>query len=652
MREISAKVVGSVVLVLGAVVALAAGVLLPILGGGGGFAGPAAGSAVSSGEETVTSKAATSSQSSSRSPVTQSTRLRKPSLAGALAAAAKMPASADMVLVIDNAADLRGSPVGDATVRFLIEASGMAQTREAWSTLAAQLGWSETETFDRLLGKRVVLVARGFGDADKARWALLSDIAIETDTRLKEKLEASQRAIDKGHQILTLEKGKYELTSHRRRRSAKELAAPDVVSAAPEVSGDDVTIVLGPAGRSELFDEMVGVLASGSTEMLAGHDVITAAGSAGASEVLLIARLGEADKPVAKPGIKSAPADPTTDRWADFFVLAGGRASVSGRPVPLSAAGKSIDPSEFTSRVIYRDRSRRDANLAIAPTSDAAFRALVPGSLLTIVQAAPVQQVLGDAARLLDALRDLPLPEPAQQYLDARQVLSLREVATPDEVRSAQVAAMGKSTTHIAGVLALETKSTAKLAPLLDASITRFIAAREQQFGVTRPPPHDFGGRLPGVTRVLPLDLPDGNPLRIFVADPLTLAWSYPASAPQAQRSVHPADHQPGWWIMSITPTPPGLESLPEQAHNAVAAALSEPTSEASGAAEARWIWLGYMRAADLERRLPGTGLVPDIGGFRSAMKRLEHLRIELSINASGDIQGDLTAKLVQTPTK
>lgn len=637
MRDVSAKIAGSVVLVIGAVVALAAGVLLPVIGGwrsGTASAVPAAETLADSGPTNSTAERAGAVPDPGASPfkLHAATRKQRPKLTGALAAAAAMPASTDMVLVIENAAELRASPLGDAAVRFLLDTSDTAPTRQAWSSLSGQLGWSETETFDRLLGRRVVLVARGFSDEKTARWAMLSDISLDTDTRLRERLEASQRAIDQGHQILTIEKGKYELTSHRR-KSASNASATQSSSVE---TGDEVTLVLGPSGRSELFDEMVGVLASGAAQPLDGNDVIAAASTAGTAEVLLLARLG--DRP---PG---AGAEATADRWGDYFILSGGRSGLADR------ARTGCDSAEFTSRVIYCDRRQRTTNLAIKPTSDAVFRALAPGSLLTIVQAAPVQQVLGEAGRVVDALRDLPLPQPAKDLLGARQVLSLRQADTSEAPASAAVDATAPSRPLI-GVLALETTSTTQLAPHVDGAISRFIARQEQQFGVIRPAPHDFGGRMPSVTRLLPLDIPDGNPLRLFVSDPLTLAWSYPPSHDATVTDgLTPDAGPPGWWVMSITPTPAGLESLPEQAHNAVAAALSDPAA-APRHQPTRWVWLGAARPADLERRINPL-LVPDLGGFRSAMRRFERIRVELSINDAGDIQGDLLAKLADTAKK
>lgn len=637
MRDVPAKLVGSCVLVAGATVALAAGMLVPWLGGAGwaswGRGSRSADASVTGaghqrGEEASHAAAGGSPYAHGRgahgaagvaadvnggNPAEVRARVLK--LEGAVAAAARMPAGADMVMVVEHAADWRNSPFGEAAVRFLIDASDTTPTRQAWTTLASELGWSESETFDRLLGRRVVLVARGFGDAETARWALLSDVSLETDERLKARLQAAQRSIDKGHQILSVEKGKYELTSHRH-----SAAAP---------GGDEVTIVLGPSGRSELFDEVVGVLTRGADEPLGQREAIAVAAAAGSPEILLLARLGLNQTP-----------SPDGDRWSDFFMLSGGR-EVEARGL------RSGD--RFSARVVYCDRQRREANMSISPTSDAVFRAMSPGSLLTIVQAAPVQQILGDSFRMLDAMRELPLPWTAQALVGSRQVVSLR----PMHAGVAREAG-GEDRPPLSGMIAIETVSPAEIAPILDGSITRFISAQEQMLGATRPPPRDFAGIMPSVTRVLPLDLPATHPVRLFIADPLTLSWSYPASR-QRRTTVEGQTLATGggWWVMSLAPELPGMESLPEQSHNSAIACLA--ATEVGGRRvpneERRWVWQASAKPAELERRLPAALLLPDVGGFRSAMRRFADLRMELQINRTGDIQGDLNAKLAPVPS-
>jgi hypothetical protein len=362
------------------------------------------------------------------------------------------------------------------------------------------------------------------------------------------------------------------------------------------------------------------VLANGATQPLGEREVIRAAAGAGSSQVLLLARLATSS---------AVPAE--QDRWADFLVLSGGRTDRPGSALTSNA-------SEFNSRVIYRERGRTAENLAVPVSSDAVFRALAPDSLLTIVQAAPVQKVLGEAARVVDALQDIPLPEAAREYLGTRQVLSLRQVRTPGAPANADPV-------PLTGLIALETTSTSRLAPHVDGSITRFVSASELRFGLSRPPPHDFGGRLPQVTRVMPLEVPDSNPLRALLPGSLTVTWSYPSenvANPLPGPRLSEVETTPGWWVMCLTPSGPGMESQPEFSHQNAVEALVGVTETQSR--EARWIWLGAMKAAELEERLPA--ILPDIGGFRSAMRRFDNVRVELSINPAGDIQGDLSAKL------
>lgn len=610
MRDVPVRLIGAYVLVTGAAVALAGGIMVPWLGSGGGMGRAATTTVAAEAQPEGTLKKAEGGEiGRGGRGAPAGSRVRAVPLDGAVAAAARMPASADLVMVIEHAADWRSSPFGEAAVRFLIDASNTTPTRQAWTTLASELGWSESETFDRLLGRRVVLVARGFGKLDTARWALLSDVSLETDQRLKTRLQASQRSLDQGHQILSVEKGKYELTTHRREQAAHEDEA--------------VTIVLGPSGRSELFDEVVGVLARGADEPLSSCEPINVAAAAGASEILLLSRLGPPG------GTESG-----RDRWADFFMLAGGRA--------IEKNNVRSD-NQFTARVVYCDRKRRESNTSISPTSDAVFRSIAPGSLLTVVQAAPVQQILGETFKTLDMLRELPLPWTAQALVGSRQVLSLREMNAPGYEPADRP--------PLSAMLAVETLSPTSIAPIVDGMIARFLAAQDQMLGETRPPPRDFGGVMPDVARVLPLDLPMRHPIRLFVNDPLTLTWSFPTSGGHAQIEDQSHSTGGGWWVMSIAPEVTGSDSLPEQTHHECSNLLARADAPSGGQAnEHRWVWLADARPSAIEQRLPGPFLLPDIGGFRSAMRRLDHVRVELLINPMGDIQGDLSARLAPLP--
>lgn len=530
----------------------------------------------------------------------------RPGAAGALRF---IPRSVDLALVIEDAASLRTSRFGAAAVRFLADASGMAAGRSAWSSLANRLGWSESETFDRLLGRRVVLVARLSPDNTTMNWALLSDVSVETDTRLKERLEASQRSIDLGHQVLSIERGLYELTSHRHRSSG------DAQTADPR----EVTIVLGQAGHSEMFDEMVGVLARSAAESFEGSDVLAEAEKAGPSELLFVARVPRL-APAADSGASTPKTEPGKAGWSDFLIVSGARSDPAG--------------SELRARVVFRDQSRRGANLLVPLSSDASFRALSQDSLLTIVQSAPVQQVLGLKDSSLDFLRELSqtLPDALGPLMATRQALSLRRIDAASGTSG--VSAEGP---RCAAVLALETTSTGELARALDGSIARFVHSLEQGSGLQQPTPQDFLGQLPQVPRVLPARMGNGSLLRLLSSDPIAFAWSYPTV-----EGLNPGE-SPGWWVMTVAPVPEGHDALPGTVHRGAVAALSTPDSTPG---MRRWIWLGSARPAEVEALLPQ--IIPDFLGLRTATKRIEAAGIELSVSESGDIQGDLTLRLAE----
>lgn len=531
---------------------------------------------------------------------------------GAVQAACRLPRSADLIVVVEHGAELRNSRLGAAAAQFLQEAQGLNQSREAWSVLAAQLDWSESETFDQLLGGRVSLVSRASADGKTMLWVLLSDVSIDTDIRLKQRLESAQRSIDQGHQILSIEKGKYELTSHRHTTISSTSGTSPAAN-----SRDDrtVTIVLGPTGQSELFDELVAMLAQGAKDPLTGTDVLEVAGAAGEAEVLVLGRL------VGGP----TQSKDNTDLWSRFFMLAGRRSD------PLGA--------ELEARFVYRDPSRRESNLAIKPTSDASFRALSSDALLTIVQAAHMQDILGVRNSAIDFLRELPLtlPDGSGPLMGLRQTFSLRRVG---ESSTTAKGSDGSSVpiTRCAAMLALETTSPPKLARLLDGSIARFVHSLEQGSGMQQPIPFNFLGKMPEVTRLLPVRMGEGNLLRLFTTDPVAFAWSYPTADDPDSGDVH------GWWVLTIAPMPDGQEGLPGEIHREASKAV---LSNGIAGQLKRWIWLGAARPVEVEKLLPS--LIPDIAGVRSAMKRFETLKIELSISESGDIQGDVGLRLADT---
>lgn len=582
----------------------------------------------------------------------------QPTPATALRPAARTPADVlgslpddiDLAVIVDHAANLRASPVGASAIRLLDDAGALKDLQAAWTALAQQLGWGTGEAFDRLLGRRVVLVSKAIPGTSERRWAILSDVTPDTEARLRERLEAAPRAVDKGHQILSLEKGQYELTAHRR------------TPAVPGAKGDagEVTLVFGPAGRAELFDQMVGVLAGGAPAPLAGHDVHAQAARLGDAEALVAAsfeppRPHDADAP-GEPTAPHAPAAAVRPRWTDFVVLAGGRDDSALRASPGAAPGTA-----WRSRVILRDASRRDELASVSTSSDAAFRALSEGSLLAVVQNAPLPVALGPVAPLDSVLGWLPLPDRAKALTGDGQALALR-AAGPDGAEL------------VAGTVALRTPATRALAEVLDPAIARGVKTFEERLGVATPSPPDFGGIAPAAARVVDITAAPTGPLSILSSRPLVVAWAYPplagADAADGAPRVVPASlaspaapDRPGWWVMTIGQTapapgpgqlqalrppgspPPAPSPTPAELVRHDAAALTSPGTDA--AETARWIALASARPAALEALIPTA--IPDIRGFRSLLRRFDDVGLKLHITEEGDVMGDLSLRLAPT---
>lgn len=537
-----------------------------------------------------------------------------------------LPEDLDLALVVDNAAQLRSTPVGAAALRFLGDSGSLKDIQDAWTALAGQLGWSEREAFDRLLGRRVVLASRAIDQGRERRWAILSDVSIETEQRLKERLQVAPRAIDQGHQILSVEGGRFELTSHR--------GAARALRGGP-AGGEAVTLVLAPAGRSELFDQIVSGLAGGGggvggARTLAKSAVLQEVAKAGPAEFLLLARLDTIISP-------AGAADP----WKDFVVVAGRRAELVGEE-------RGEPGSTWQSRVLVRDTTRQAELKEIQPTTDAAFRALEPDSLLAIVQAAPLTEVLGPGQPFANVLDMLPLPEQARANTVGSQALTIRAVEPRD---------------RISCTVAMQTNDPGELARTMDGAISRGIQALEQRLGTQAPPPRDYGGLAPQAPRTVPLRMPDDSLLRSVFTEPLVVSWCYPQSpcalggvnaatdAPKpGEAAAHPgmiqgaAGGNPGWWAMTVSQSRDGDAPSPSSLLARDAAALLKD----GGGEVARWVCIASARPSRLEHMLPAS--LPDFRGVRSGMRRFDKVGLRLRITDAGDIQGDLSIRLAPTP--
>lgn len=142
-----------------------------------------------------------------------------------VSAAESLPADVDLIVVIENAADLRrgaaGAPLG-GLAGALFE---FADTRERWRDFSRTLGWPEDEAFDALLGRRAMLVGRGIWDGPP-RWALLTEIDADAEARLRKRLPVAPRKIAWRTPVLSVE-ARFELAIIKGRQGAIALVAPN-----------------------------------------------------------------------------------------------------------------------------------------------------------------------------------------------------------------------------------------------------------------------------------------------------------------------------------------------------------------------------------------------------------------------------------------
>lgn len=157
---------------------------------------------------------------------------------------ASLPARADAIVVVNDAARLRATPAGRGLIRALEDSGSMVRTGRAWGELATRLGWTSERAFDEILGRRVTVVVRDGEAGAGHEWALLTQVTRETERRLRERLSGVPRGCIAGLVVLGVEDGAYEIA----------VGAPSAGATGPLV-----TVLLGPR-QSRLFDELAPAL--------------------------------------------------------------------------------------------------------------------------------------------------------------------------------------------------------------------------------------------------------------------------------------------------------------------------------------------------------------------------------------------------------
>lgn len=177
----------------------------------------------------------------------------------------RMPIGVDFVAAVDNGASLRKSLHGSPVMLAAAALSRPAAVMNAWSEFAGELGMTDAEAFDLLLGQRVIIVGSQLrADAtEPPRWAILSELDPETERSLRSLLKAVPRRIVNGQPVLEFEHGSYLLATSNGRLVCGADGRFDNTLAS-------TILLLAPAADRELFDQMLPLLrCDNPTRMLA-----------------------------------------------------------------------------------------------------------------------------------------------------------------------------------------------------------------------------------------------------------------------------------------------------------------------------------------------------------------------------------------------
>ncbi|MBX3359427.1 MAG: hypothetical protein KF745_13490 [Phycisphaeraceae bacterium] len=416
-------------------------------------------------------------------------------------AAGAMPSSLDGVLVIDNAAAMRKSAAFQALRDTINDAAPLqgasGDPEKAWSSLADRLGWNRDDAFDRLLGTRVIFVWRARPPAPPAvfpvsgvQWAIVSEVSESCDRRIREKLRVAPRGVVEGHQILSVENGPYELTTHR-------------FPASDDREPGRVALILGPSGDSDLFDEMVRVATAAAVQPIAQTRAFAAAlGLPG--DVLLMVRLPQND----------GPPDP---QWGDYLVTAARRAA-----------------DGWTADLRIRVASATPELRRIPATSATGFKSLKSDCLIAIVETRAPAAETGEPNPIFSVLTGIGIPDDLQALLGSHQALVVRSAPCPP---------------GIAVSLSVDTTDVVRMIKRADEVMARTISSVETQFGRAQQPAPDFHALAPCAIRSMAIDLPAVSPL-MGTAFPI-VAWGTVSTSEASQAD---AKAVPGWWTVAVAP--------------------------------------------------------------------------------------------------
>lgn len=415
---------------------------------------------------------------------------------------ARMPISVDFVAAIDNGTAVRERLHGTPLMLAISTMRRPAEVIDAWTALAGDLGMTDAEAFDLLLGQRVVVVGSELqaDDEGQPRWAILSELDPETERRLRTALKAVPRRIVGGQPVLELEHGSFLLATSSGRLSCTPAGTFDNTPASS-------IMLLAPAADRALFEQMLPLLRCNNPkqtllDLPAGRMVE----SWETRDALVVWRL----------------ADPTGS--PNRFV---------GATFGTDAKGWRVDAIAYPA-----DGWTSNVNIAgIAKWSPALLGTLPPDAALAMMGS---REAVREARGWIDPLLGAELPDPEVESFD--RLLGRRSMLAVWMREGADGSAAAQREPEV--LIAMDTPDLARLASRADAFVEEQLLT--QTAAGTTPNPRQT---------VVPPALSDVRSLTFTEADqpaapsPRVLSWTYVPNA-----GAHRSSASDGWWVMHYLP--------------------------------------------------------------------------------------------------
>jgi hypothetical protein len=470
------------------------------------------------------------------------------------AAAALAPASADVVIVIDRAADIAAAPRGRAALRVLQEFGLFADSAIAWNELAAALGMNPDEALRAVAGERVMLIIRAETAESPSAWALITHVAPQTERLIRERLKPVPKHIAHGQPVLMLENGRFLLATRADRASRDR--------------GGQAALLIASSHASDLFEACLPILSGKPAANPLSADPL--------------ASLACAPLPPNQPQPQAQP-QPHPAHEPDAFILYRPRLTAepdAPRTLLTITCSSAPDFAEgWIATVACAPNFLGDpASVAQPGTPEPLFRAAAEHAVLAF--AAPVssnRDVGSGFARILYRFMSDVAP-----LFQGQGLVSLRERPTGAHTPPALELLIGSA---LRPALEVKADFDGGMSSLINRLTRADLALLEA---------HDFEGRFPAAVREADL-----SPRSLSLLGPMI------GPAPVARWCFADPDRgdDPTWWLAQIAARVPGSDG---SALRAVAATLTpDPEGVVGEPPVARYTTIGLIRPDAMHRLFP-----------------------------------------------